>query len=72
MRVANSVVYARDLKELRVARIEAAEELRLHQVFKVTWVLLCDGGQVRGQIVLVIMSVVDALCLDTGLSCVQA
>ena len=33
MRVTNSVAYARDLKELHVARIEMAEELWLHQVF---------------------------------------
>ena len=33
MHVANSLVYARDLKELRIARMEAAEELRLHKVF---------------------------------------
>ena len=33
MCVANSVAYARDLKELHVARIEATEELRLHKVF---------------------------------------
>ena len=33
MRVANSMAYANDLKELCIARAEAAEELRLHQVF---------------------------------------
>ena len=35
MRVANSVAYARDLKELHLARLEVAEELRLHQLFMV-------------------------------------
>ena len=33
MHVANSVAYARDLKELHVVRMEATEELRLHKVF---------------------------------------
>ena len=33
MHVANLVAYARDFKELRIARAEEAEELRLHQVF---------------------------------------
>ena len=33
MHVTNSVAYARDLKELCLTRLEAAEELRLHQVF---------------------------------------
>ena len=33
MRLTNSVAYLKDLKELRLAQFEAAEELWLHQVF---------------------------------------
>ena len=47
MRVANSVVYARDLKELRIARAEAAEELKLHQVFMEWQRLAIQEEQVR-------------------------
>ena len=46
MRVANSVAYARDLKELRIARAEAAEELRLHQVFMERQLLAIQEEQV--------------------------
>ena len=47
MRVANSVAYASDLKELRIARTEAAEELRLHQGFMERQRLAIQEEQVR-------------------------
>ena len=47
MRVANSVAYANDLKELRIGRTEAPEELRLHQVFMERQQLAIQEEQVR-------------------------
>ena len=50
MRLTNSVAYARDLKELHITTVEAAEELKLHQIFMERPCFAIHSGQSHGYV----------------------